>query len=458
MPSEDFDAARLRELDRLADRGAAPAEIEGCPALLGWLPGARVPQPDTPARRARAVYALFREVVAAAQAGHQADGGDTGARETLAVGALFGLVTWGPGERPDPDRASSANLTVRRALAGSWLSPPIAAETLRRPRTKQRLLTAFRHTLDDHIPDGRAPHGHPGTEPARRRWPVAATAAVLLVVAAGYGLYAWGPWHREQPSTSAQGSARVKDRGVDEENTASAGAPVKVVSVTRVPLDEASWVFPDARDFSAAELAEIGDTGDMRRYDAWFLERDAVPVNAREDRIVLQGDSTRTVRVTDLVVDKKCGPPLTGTFFENPSAGQDTSVVLTADLDEPVADVRSTRPGGEEARYFAGHSLTLKPGEQEVVVVRASTTRFSCAYNLDFTIVDGDENLVQTVKDHGRPFRVSADAYDEEKTHPYDAYQRVYVGGVASAARLCGDGTFAPLDPGTFTASPDSCP
>ncbi|MFE6850010.1 hypothetical protein ACFVDH_04350 [Streptomyces sp. NPDC057674] len=453
MPSEDFDARRLGELDRLADRGAAPAEIEDCPALLGWLPGVRVPEPDTPARRARAVHGLFRELVAAAQAGHEADDGDAGARETLAVGALFGLVTWGPGEHPDPGRAPAANLTVRRALAGSWLSPPIAAETLRRPRTKQRLLAAFRHTLDDHVPEGRAPLGPvPAPRPVRRRWPAAAAAAVLL--AAAGGLYAWQPWHRE-PSARAV-SARVEDRGVDEENRASTGAPVEVVSVTPVPSDAMSWALAEGRALSAAELREIGGSGDSGPSEDWFRRNDAVPVGGRQDRVVLQGNSERTVRVVDLAVDKTCRAPLTGTLFESPGAGQDDTVVLLADLDQRVTVVRDGRPEAYGEDYFAAHSLSLRPGEQIVVVVQAFTERHYCEYALDFTVLDGARRLTQTVMDDGRPFRVTATAVNEERTHPYEAYQRVYAGGLSSHY-LCGDGSFVPLDPKRYTSDPPEC-
>lgn len=264
------------------------------------------------------------------------------------------------------------------------------------------------------------------------------------------------PW--SDPPRKIADSARIKDRAVGVEGKESVGSPVKVISVNSLNTGSNSWAFPDVRELSAAELREIGDIGNQTRYDDWFLERDAVPVGLRADQVLLEGNSDRSVRIVGLTLDKTCREPLAGTLFDNPDAGQDDTVMLRVDLDQRFPVVQSSDPDAEEGDYFEHNSISLKQGEQVTVIVLAYTQRQYCEYNLDFEIAHGDETLTQTVKDNGRPFRLSADTSDTGRTHPYDSYGRVYLGGVAVAA-VCpsGGGEFIGVDPKTFTYDTRQC-
>ncbi|MFJ3666909.1 hypothetical protein ACIPSE_10685 [Streptomyces sp. NPDC090106] len=282
--------------------------------------------------------------------------------------------------------------------------------------------------------------------------PLVALAGVLWLT------HPWGSDDRDP--TGDAGSTRVKDRAVGVENKDSAGAPVKVVSVGRLNTGNNSWAFEDPRTLSTDDLAAIGNQTSQAHYDSWFLERDAVPVGQRQDQILLEGNSDRTVRVVGLEIDKKCRKPLDGTLFYNPNAGQDTSVILTADLDQQFPLIGSTDPESDpDEAYFDSHSISLRKGEQIRVVLLATTNRQYCEYSVDLRIAHGDETLTQTVKDNGRPFRLTADpAGSTDDPHYLSAYRKAYIAGVVAASACRSDvDRFLAVDPRTFTSDTVVC-
>ncbi|WP_326580987.1 hypothetical protein OG889_22710 [Streptomyces sp. NBC_00481] len=275
-----------------------------------------------------------------------------------------------------------------------------------------------------------------------------ATAAVLLVANRGT---------RDKDEDS-----RIEGKSTSIEYTDSRQALVKVVAVTPRLSDANSWTYKKALTLSNGTLSRIGDPGSfgnsLSRYDKWFLDHDAVPVSDRADQIVLEGNSRTPVRVIDIEVNKQCHPPLAGSIFDNPGAGADDSTTLGVDLDRPM-QVEESGPQAEPGPYFDRHTISLKYGEQHVLVLRAGTSKFYCEYTLGLKISRNGEILTQVVKNNGVPFRVSAGAGDSNDRNPYKGYVRAYIAGIPSFyACPSSKGKLIRVDPMTYTIETKKCP
>ncbi len=212
-----------------------------------------------------------------------------------------------------------------------------------------------------------------------------------------------------------------------------------------------SFVFPQAFRPSAADLAALNAviaTGDSSRtgaYDDWFRSRGAIDPGVTNFKLVLRGNSTQQVRITDMRIRAQCAAPASGTYFYSPPAGNDESLRLSFDLDQVDPTATYQTPDGKERPYFADHSVSLQPNEQLVLEVEASTVRRYCRFTPVLSVVNvaGATEQVVTRPD-GRPFEVTAVPDDTTPT-PFAGYAAVYAGGVVSI-----DGQFRPVDPKTF--------
>ncbi|WP_239078113.1 hypothetical protein [Streptomyces sp. SID9124] len=457
----------MKELERLIDRTAAWPVIETCSSLLGWLPEARVPAQDTTPNRARAFRALLCEIVDDAHRAYVNDPGDSAARGTLAVGALLGLVTWGPGQPREQATAPSASKEVRRGLAGSWLDPPVQADTIRRRENRTRLLTEFRHRLHDWVepsPEARAepsqearaePLGsarpgpsrsddRPPTRSAPRWWsgPLAWLAAHRRIALAGTAAVVIG-------AATTLFLLPGKD-GADD-----------ILSIDDVARAESagSFVLPLRLDLTPAQLDRMNHdkywqsgAGHTASFTSWFDEQKAVWAENSLINVTLSGATDKTVRITRIDIDRgACRAPAGGgTLFYAPvgGSGEDENIGLLFDLDLPQPVAVDER--GEN--YFAKRAITLEPGEAETISLFVSTRRQDCEYRFRLRLVvpGGEKAVTRTIPEEGSPpFRLTALATDDSSL-PYSAYRAMYVGGAASPAQ----GAFVQADPLTYDNDP----
>ncbi|WP_444545248.1 hypothetical protein [Streptomyces fructofermentans] len=451
---------RMKELEILVGRQATRSVIEGCPYLLDWLPAPRIPVPDTPGERARAFQLLLREIVDQAQDAFNANPQDPVARSTLAVGALFGLVTWGPKETPDQYAPSARSLESRQALAGDWMDPPVAGNTVRRRKYKTRLLAEFRHTLYDHAAPAPSTSsaqassasrdravGESADQPQRDaaavngthlRMPrTARTRAVLAaVIAVAVGVAAVVAWQFRPPADS------------DDD-------PVSVDDVARVE-QAGSFVLPQRLDLGPGRLDEInhdkfwqGGAGHKATFSSWFAEHKAVWAEDSAINVTLSGASDKTVRITGIDLEKHdCRSPAGGgTLFYAPvgGSGEDENIGLLFDMDAP----QPTAQDEDGQDYFARRTITLKPGEAETLSLFVRTRRQNCAYSYRLrVVVPGDSKPVWVTIQ--QDFRLTALATGADPTHPYSPYRALYVGGAASPAQ----GAFVRADPVVYNNDP----
>ena len=209
------------------------------------------------------------------------------------------------------------------------------------------------------------------------------------------------------------------------------------VTVLRNNIQAGTYVFRRPLQLSHADLRSLNRLRlGTSAYDAWFRDRGGVDPYSSNVQLVVEGNANLPARITNITVVKSCGPRLTGTLFDNPPAGSAGVIPIHFNLDSPLSIAET--PNGKD--YFFRATISLRPGEVQVIQVTASTNFHYCQYTLRLTALVGAHSFTETVTNHGKPFQV---------TGLYGAahYNALYAGGVDSPI----GGPFAREDPKTRT-------
>lgn len=239
------------------------------------------------------------------------------------------------------------------------------------------------------------------------------------------------------------------------------GPPVKIDEVIDErdgELQGETWLFADALHLSAATLAQInGPLAYERRhgvlnpnpFDRWAIANGGVDPTDSVTRVVLEGNRDRTVQLLGMRADAQCQQPLAGTIFYSPTAGANPVARMGFDLDSdnPVA-MKATGGYVSSKPYFESTTISLAPGEQQVIDIITETEHHFCRYTFTLDVLEGSSSRTETLDDHGRPFAVSAVQRSEASEPPFARHRSVYVGGVATP-----NGLFKPV-PNDYTSGP----
>jgi hypothetical protein len=225
------------------------------------------------------------------------------------------------------------------------------------------------------------------------------------------------------------------------------GPPVKIDQVIDErdgELQGATWVFADALHLSTPALASINGplkferehgVQDPNPFDLWALANGGVDPGLAINRVVLEGNRSGTVEILGIRANAQCQQPLNGTIFYSPTAGADPVAMMGFDLDSPDPTAYKASGGFVSSQpYFETTTISLAPGEHQVINMVAVTHRHFCRYTFTITVLDGDKMSTETLDDDGKPFEVSAllEGGGSLLTH----YRSVYIGGVATSNGL----------------------
>jgi hypothetical protein len=173
-------------------------------------------------------------------------------------------------------------------------------------------------------------------------------------------------------------------------------------------------------------------------------------------KVVLQGNRDHTVRIIGMRAVKYCQPPLAGTIFDSPPAGAEESEWIGFDLDSSDTSARprdrQSRAGISTRHYFEAKTISLKPGEQEVLQVLAKTWKYYCQYRIEMTVLDGSKTTTQMISNGDQPFQVTGVMVTDDhgiNRIAYSRYRAVYLGGVNSPLH---DSSFVRKRPATVGA------
>ena len=209
-----------------------------------------------------------------------------------------------------------------------------------------------------------------------------------------------------------------------------------LVTVGNVAGDDPSFALPKPVVLDTRNLdhlaAEQGDPSSG--YAAWLSAHHAAFVGQVHIQLVVQGNRHHLVRIINITPVESCSAPLHGTMFFFPGQSGDLSAQLYVDLDNPLRPTAyaSTPSVRKYPNYFGRYSVSLGFGEQYTFQVAASTLHQYCEFKLVLTVVDDGKTVMETVNDHGQPFRLTS--LPEHHHHiVFQNYQVLYLNAVSGA-------------------------
>ncbi|SDR21202.1 hypothetical protein [Thermostaphylospora chromogena] len=212
-----------------------------------------------------------------------------------------------------------------------------------------------------------------------------------------------------------------------------------------------TWVTPDVIDLTNRQLSELNSyAGRPLEEVRFFRSIGGVDPTTSIVEVVLRGNRRDGVRITGMRAVTECRPPLRGTLFYSPPAGEDSKPVLRFDLDDPAPKAYEVDPETHrEVDYFARKSISLEYNETIALRLESRTLKYYCDYRFEMQVVGRGEVVDQIIDDGGQPFKISAIWRKKGYTGDIDyrKYGRLYVGGLANPDM---DAPWKPWDPADY--------
>ena len=272
-----------------------------------------------------------------------------------------------------------------------------------------------------------------------------ATFVVLLTLAIGISGAAasWVSALRDEPpaldptpgTTTASGAGapapELRPRPAPTDNP-----PVLIESVSRLrsTLPGHDFALPAPAGFDPARLRTFNESTypNSRQFGEWYDTAGAAASEFGLFTLTVRGNWPEKVRLADIVVDKNCGAPLRGSYFQGYSQGAGETIRLGIDLDDPnpvpeemALTTAGLTPTGDD--YFAVNTVELAQGESETLTVGAFTKLYACSFSLRLVLATSRGAFFQSVDDQGRSFRVTARARPTATGRIFSGYRSAYV-------------------------------
>ncbi len=226
------------------------------------------------------------------------------------------------------------------------------------------------------------------------------------------------------------------------------GPPLTIVSEDPISDTGSVWVFP-GKYLATLRARRYLASANNATFSQWFFARGAYPT-AVDMQLVVQNDRSYPIRIIDMSVIKHCQSPLRGTLYYSPSAGADDDVRLGFNLNSPDTEAEAAKGwtlSHWRPNYFAGYTVSLKPGTQQVFDIRAVISDASCTFRIGTTLLDDEKKVFQVIDDDGQPFRLTSIASPFGYSKLDFRYEALYAGGIASPDKT---GIFVRENPATY--------
>ncbi len=129
-------------------------------------------------------------------------------------------------------------------------------------------------------------------------------------------------------------------------------------------------------------------------------------------RIILQGNRNELIRILNIQpVQLQRGPPLGGVYFDIGGQGAEEDLQLGFNLDRPTpqaVSVSEAGPGLLKELYFQTHTISLRKGEQLVLLIMAQTSCYDAKFNLAINYMVGNTENTEIISNHGHSFQVTS--------------------------------------------------
>jgi hypothetical protein len=144
-------------------------------------------------------------------------------------------------------------------------------------------------------------------------------------------------------------------------------------------------------------------------------------------RLIFTGESRQGIRIlniTPIILMRTA--PWHGDLFEFPLQGVAPSLKIDLDLDSTFPAVKDSATGQP---YFEENTITLRQGEQQVVIIQVNASHSFIAYKLKVEYLAGTQQRYVVISDHKQPFELSAVNCVRKN---FESYGLVFAGTVAN--------------------------
>jgi hypothetical protein len=154
-----------------------------------------------------------------------------------------------------------------------------------------------------------------------------------------------------------------------------------------------------------ALMKHAGSTSNPKLFPT-FRGAGAIQAGTMLLRLVLTGESSQGIRilnVTPIIVART--RPWHGDLFSAGPQGSPSNIQTLLNLDNPFPTVRSSFDGKP---YFQERTITLRLGEQEVIIMQVTSSHAYFAFKLGVDYLAGSQPHSLILTDQIKPFEISA--------------------------------------------------
>ncbi|MFF4986362.1 hypothetical protein ACFY19_04195 [Streptosporangium saharense] len=170
-----------------------------------------------------------------------------------------------------------------------------------------------------------------------------------------------------------------------------------------------------------ASMANPGAAADPA-FDKRLRSLGATHVGTLSLRLTLEGRLNQEIRVLDIrpVLIGQRGAPLGGTLFYMPPQEADPVMDMIFDMDALSPQAHEIDEKGHVGRpFFEKNAISLPDREQDTVIIRTFTKRYSLAFFMRMQYEIGGEIRHMDIYDNGKPFRLTAMSCDRNQKARY---------------------------------------
>jgi hypothetical protein len=247
--------------------------------------------------------------------------------------------------------------------------------------------------------------------------------------------------HLSKPSgASATAAASPSSGGVPVVTT---DMPVLIDSVMYQQAADDGFTYAFPRQLTTQQVASMNNLPvSFQDYINEVTSTGGTNVGDTDVQVVVRGNAAgQTAVIAGMDVMKSCQSPLNGTLLYSPSAGEDTDIEIGFNLDNEFPVAQNYRSGRLSGSFFGAHTISLRKGETQTLLVHAVTRQSFCQFTYRLLVDTGGRQVAEVISDNGRPFTVTAGLKSS-------AYKALYAGGVASPAH---NDKYVAVDPKSYS-------
>ena len=226
-------------------------------------------------------------------------------------------------------------------------------------------------------------------------------AGAVVIPAAGVLVGAWFLWFAGPPQSAQPGApltVHTSGPGLSAKTAIFYGGGQDIAFVTKSGFEPQGQLLA---------LMKQPESASNPKLFPMFRDAGAIPAGTMLLRLVLTGESNQTIRVLNItpIIVARTRPWHGDLFSAGGPQGSPPDIQTLLSLDDSFPTVRS---GFDGKPYFQQRTITLRPGEQEVIIMQVTSSHAYFAFKLQVDYLAGSRSLSLILTDQAKPFEISA--------------------------------------------------